>query len=327
MKIDHKRRSLLGGIAMTGSLGVGAIAWAQDAWPSRPVRFIVPSSPGGGTDLYARLLAQALTDAMRQQFVVENRPGASGNIGAAAAAKATPDGYTFLVSANPALTINPNLYSTLPYDAERDFVPIVRALGPLLLVVHPSLKARSLAEWIELGRREPGKLSYGSAGVGSPTYLGVRMLEEKTGARFLHVPYKGVGPAYQDLLGGQIQFMFPDLASAFPHIRAGRILPIALERPIAILPGVPTIQSQGLPNFEAPSGFALVAPSATPSAIVERIGREASAIHRSPEFVSKLETMGLVVLAETPAELAGALRKERADYGDFIRRNSIIASD
>ena len=126
---------------------------------------------------------------------------ASGNIGAAAAAKATPDGYTFLVSANPALTINPSLYANLPYDAERDFVPVVRAMGPLLLVVHPSVKARTLDELVELGKREPGKLSYGSAGTGSPTYLGVRMIEERTGARFVHVPYKGVGPAYQDLMG------------------------------------------------------------------------------------------------------------------------------
>ena len=327
MNVNRLRRRTLG---VAASLVLPAIldpVRAQEAWPSRPVRFIVPSSPGGGTDLYARLLAQALAEATRQQFLVENRPGASGNIGAAAAAKATPDGYTFLVSANPALTINPSLYANLPYDAERDFVPVVRAMGPLLLVVHPSVKARTLDELVELGKREPGKLSYGSAGTGSPTYLGVRMIEERTGARFVHVPYKGVGPAYQDLMGGQIQFMFPDLASALPHLRSGRIIPIASERSNSILPAVPTIQAQGWPDFNAPSGFALVAPSATPPAIIERISREAAAIHRSPEFVAKVESMGLVVVNETQPELVAALRKERADYAGFIRRNAIVATD
>jgi tripartite-type tricarboxylate transporter receptor subunit TctC len=182
-------------------------------------------------------------------------------------------------------------------------------------------------ELIELGRREPGKLSYGSAGTGSPTYLGVRMIEERSGARFVHVPYKGVGPAYQDLLGGQIQFMFPDLASALPHIRSGRIIPIATERANSILPAVATIQSQGWADFNAPSGFALVAPSATPPSIIERISREAAAIHRAPEFVSKVESMGLVVVNESQPELVAALKKERADYGSFIRRNAIVATD
>lgn len=218
-----------------------APAAAQEPWPARPVKLTVPSSPGGGTDLYARLLTQALTEALKQQFIVENRPGASGNIGAAAAARALPDGYTFLVSANPALTINPSLYKNLPYDVERDFVPVARGvLAPMVIVAHPATPARSLAELIDQGRREPEKLSYGSAGTGSPTYLGVRMLEEKTGARFLHVPYKGVGPAYQDLLSGQIKFLMPDLASALSHIRAGKIIPLAVDQRTALLPNVPT---------------------------------------------------------------------------------------
>lgn len=326
----YSRRDALARLAAVSSLttlGLPRLIRAQDNWPARPVRFIVPSSPGGGTDLYARVLAQALSESTRQQFVVENRPGASGNIGAAAAAKAPPDGYTFLVSANPALTINPSLYPNLPYDAERDFVPIVRVMAPLLLVVHPSVRVRTFAEWVDAGRRDPGKLSYGSAGTGSPTYLGVRLIEEKTGARFLHVPYKGVGPAYQDLLGGQIQFLFPDLASALPHIRAGKIIPIVIDRPSAVLPGVPTIASAGLPDYDAPSGFALVAPSATPRAIVERIARETAAIHRSPAFIAKVESQGLVTVNETQSEFASALSKERETYAALIRRNAIVASD
>src|SRR6266481_5087107 len=155
-------------------LGFGA--QAQDGWPSRPVRLVVPSSPGGGTDVFARILAQALSEGLKQQFVVENRPGESGNIGAAAVAKAAPDGYTFLVSANPALTVNPSLYRNLPYNAERDFAPVTRGvMGPMVIVAHPSLPAKSLAELVALGRRDPRALAFGSAGTGSPTYLGVRM--------------------------------------------------------------------------------------------------------------------------------------------------------
>src|SRR3989442_3939537 len=180
---------------------ISAGVQAQDSWPSKPVRFIVPSSPGGGTDLYARILAQALGDALKQQFVVDNRPGASGNIGGAAAAKSAPDGYTFLISANPAITINPSLYKNLPYNAERDFKPVTRGvIGPLVIVVHPSLPVSSMAELVALGKNDPGKLPFGSAGTGSPTYLGIRMLEENTVARFIQVPYKAFVPPYQDLL-------------------------------------------------------------------------------------------------------------------------------
>src|SRR3954471_8784515 len=169
---------------------VASAAQPQE-WPAKPVRFIVPSSPGGGTDIYARILAQGLGDALKQQFIVDNRPGASGNIGAAAAAKSAPDGYTFLVSANPALAVNPSLYRNLPYNAERDFAPVARGvLAPMVLLVHPSVPARSLSDLVALGKKEPNKLTFGSAGTGSPTFLGVRMLEENTGARFTHVPYK-----------------------------------------------------------------------------------------------------------------------------------------
>jgi tripartite-type tricarboxylate transporter receptor subunit TctC len=180
-------------------------AAAQEQWPSKPVRLIVPSSPGGGTDFYARLLAQALGEQLKSQFIVDNRPGASGNVGAAAAAKSAPDGYTFLVSANPALAVNPHLYKNLPYNAERDFAPVTRGvLAPMAIVVHPGT-AKTLAELVAIGKKEPGKLAFGSAGTGSPTFLGIRMLEESTGAKFTHVPYKGVGAAYADLIGGQIQ--------------------------------------------------------------------------------------------------------------------------
>lgn len=317
-----------------GTLGLAGLAsqtpfsaWAQETWPARPVRLIVSSSPGGGTDLYARMLAQALGDVLKQQFVVENRPGASGNIGAAAVAKSPPDGHTFLVSTNTSLTINASLYKNLSYDAERDFVPIMRAFAPLVLVVHPSTKARNVAELIELGKREPGKTSFGSAGTGSTTYLGVRMLEEKTGARFLHVPYKGVGPAYQDLLAGQLNFLFPDVASALSLIKAGKIIPIASEQRTPLLPGLPTLAEAGMPDVSTNSSFSLVAPTGTPVAVIERMHRELQAITKSASFAAKLESQGLVGEIETLAGLAASMKKEREAYAAFIKRNSIVASD
>src|SRR3989449_11662245 len=178
-------------------------AQAQEVWPARPVKFIVPSSPGGGTDVYARILAQALAESLKQQFIVDNRPGASGNIGAAAAAKSAADGYTFLVSANPALAVNPSLYKELPYNAERDFTPVTRGvMAPMALGVHPSVPARALAGLVALGKTAPGKLAYGSAGTRSPTLLRVRLLEGGTGAGVTPLPYKDGGAADGDPLGG-----------------------------------------------------------------------------------------------------------------------------
>jgi len=329
MRSLQRRRALraLGTLTVLAAAGVATSALSQEPWPGKPVRFIVPSSPGGGTDLYARLLAQALSERLKQQFVIENRPGASGNIGAAVAAKAAADGYTFLVSANPALTINPSLYKNLAYDPERDFVPVARVLAPLVLIVNPATGIRSLQELIDLGRREPGKIAYGSAGTGSPTYLGVRMIEEKTGARFLHVAYKGVGPAYQDLLGGTIQFLLPDIASALSHIKAGKVNAIAVDVKSPLIEGVPTIAEAGLPEHSAPSTFTIVAPSATPSAIVARISREITAIYQTPAIASRLEAQGLVPMVESPSQLAAAMQAERQMYSSFIKRNGIVATD
>jgi tripartite-type tricarboxylate transporter receptor subunit TctC len=317
------KRILLALAAVVISSLISAAAPAQDPWPAKPVRIIVPSSPGGGTDLYARILAQALGESLKQQFIVENRPGASGNVGAAAAAKSAPDGYTFLVSANPALTINPSLYKNLPYNAERDFLPVTRGvIAPLVLIVHPTLPANSVAELVALGKSEPGRLAFGSAGVGSTTYLGVRMLEELTGARFIHVPYKGVGPAYQDLLGGQLKFMLPDLSSAISHIRAGKLRPLAVSAASPVLPGVPTLAQAGFP-VDALSSFSVVVPSGTPMPIVRRLGAEIGRAMRTPAVAEKLQTQALVPVFDTPEEFGATLKRERERWAAFIRRHNI----
>ena len=299
-------------------------AFAQE-WPNRPVKIVVPSSPGGGTDVYARLLAQALGESLKQQFVVENRPGASGNIGAAAVAKAAPDGYTFLVSANPALSVNPSLYKNLPYNAERELAPVTRGvMAPMVLVVNPSVKAASVSELIALSRKE--KLAYGSAGTGSPTFLGVRMLEEQSGAKFTHVPYKGVGAGYSDLLGGQIQFMFPDVASAIGHIRAGKLRAIAVNQATPLLPGVPTLAQAGFP-LDVFTSFSVVAPAGTPQPVLARLGAEIARAMRSGPVAEKLAAQALMPVFDTPAEFGASLQNERDGWAAFIYRNKIEASD
>ena len=302
-----------------------ALAHAQEAWPARPVKFIVPSSPGGGTDLYARQLAQALSESLKQQFIVDNRPGASGNIGAEAAAKAAPDGYTFLVSANPAIAVNPSLYKNLPYDAERDFVPVARGVvAPLVICVHPSVPARTLGELVALGRREPGKLSFGSAGTGSPTFLGIRMLEEVSGAKFLHVPFKGMGPVMPALLGGQVDFAFPDAAIAIPHIKAGKLRALAIIERTHQLPDVPTLAEAGFPGLEIYSSFSVVAPAGTPAAIVQRMSAEITRAMKSPGLAQRLEHHTLIPVFDTPEQFAAHLRKEKAAWAAVIRRNAIV---
>lgn len=321
-----KTRNLAAASALALAL-LASPGTAQEPWPARPVKLIVPSSPGGGTDLFARLLGQALGEALKQQFVVDNRPGASGNIGAEAAAKSAPDGYTFLVSANPALTVNPSLYKKLPYDAERDFSPVARAvIAPQVICVHPSLQVKSLAELIALGKREPGKIPFASAGTGSPTYLGVRMLEEVSGARFVHVPYKGVGQAYKDLLGGDIKFMFPDVASVIPHLRSGKVVAIAVNQRTPLLPGVPTLAEAGFP-IEVFTSFSVVAPAGTPRAIVQRMSAEIVKAMKSSALGDKLQAQALVPVFDTPEEFAADLKKERDGWAAFIRRNGIAQEE
>lgn len=302
--------------------------FAQEPWPARPVKFVVPSSPGGGTDTYARLLAQALSDSLKRQFIVENRPGASGNIGADIVAKSAPDGYTFLLSANPALTVNPSLYKNLSYNVERDFVPVARGVvAPQVLVVASSVPAKTMAEFIALAKREPGKLAYGSAGSGSTTYLGVRILEEASGAKFLHIPYKGMGQAYQDLLGGQLKFMFPDVASVLGHIKSGKAVPLAVTERTELLPGVPTFAEAGLPGVDATSSFSVVAPTGTPAAIVQRMSVEIVKAMKSPALAEKLQAQVLNPVFDTPEQFAVSLKKERDGWAAFIKRNGIVLEE
>ena len=299
---------------------------AQEAWPTRSVRLVVPSSPGGGTDLYARLLAQGLAEGLKQQFIVDNRPGASGNIGAEIAARAAPDGYTFLISANPALVINPSLYRNLPYNAERDFTAVARGvISPLVFVSHPSLPVKTLPALVALGKREPGKLPYGSAGAGSTTNLVVKLVEEAAGARFVHVPYKGIGQATTGLLSGETAFMVSDIGPVLPHIRSGRALALAVTERTPLLPGTPTLAAAGYPKIEASASFMVVAPAGTPPAIVQRLSAEIIMVMKSPSIRERLEGQGFIPVFDTPDAFAASLKQERQMWAEVIRRNKIVA--
>jgi tripartite-type tricarboxylate transporter receptor subunit TctC len=301
-------------------------AQAQDAWPAKPVRLIVPSSPGGGTDVFARIIAQALAEATRQQFVVDNRPGASGGIGAQAVAKSAPDGYTLLISANAAIAINPALYKSLPFDAERDFAPVTRGvMAPMVIAAWPGAGYKTLADLIEAGRRAPESIAYGSAGGGSPPYLGVRMLEEASGAKFVHVPYKGVGPAYVDLLAGRIKFIFTDLATVQQHIAAGKAVALAMNERTNLLPGVPSIADAGWPKVEMWTSFSALAPAGTPAPVLARINAQIGAAMKTPAVAERLRLQALVPVFDTPEQFAAALKQERELWVAFVRRNNIIA--
>jgi tripartite-type tricarboxylate transporter receptor subunit TctC len=300
------------------------VSHAQDAWPSKPVKLVVPSSPGGGTDVFARLLAQALSESLKQQFLVENRPGASGNIGSEAVARSAPDGYTFLVSANAALAINPALQKNVSFDVDRDLAAVGRGVMSInVLVVDASLGVKTLADFIALAKKQPGGLAYGSAGTGTAPYLGVRKLEEAAGVRFLHVPYKGVGPAYQDLVGGRLQFMYTDVASVLPYIQSGRVVPLVVDGKTSLLPQVPTFADAGWSGFSAPISFSVMAPSGVPRPIVQRLSVEVGKALRT--LAPRLEQQGLVPVYDTPEAFATSLKAERANWSEFIQRQGITA--
>ena len=312
-------------LAASALAATAASPFAQVEWPSaRPVTVVVPSSPGGGTDAYGRLIAQALTEQLKQSFVVDNKPGASGAIGAAAVAKAEPDGYTVLVASNSSLGINPVLYKTLQYDVARDFAPVTRGvIAPMVVVAHPDAKVKTLAELVERGKREPGTVFYGTAGVGSPLYIGVRMIEAASGAQFNHVPYKCVGPAYADLLAGRLQFMLTDLASVRQHIDAGKLVALAITDKSPLLPAAPTFAEAGFGGIKAFTAFSVLVPAKTPAPIVRRLAAEIAKAAKNPVVLARLEQLALLPVADTPEQFAASLKDEQQMWSSFIRAHNI----
>ncbi len=299
-------------------------AGAQETWPTRPVRVIVASAPAGGTDVYARMVAQLLSESLKQPFLVENRAGAGGNLGVDAVAKAVPDGYTVLVASTAAITLNQYLYRNIPYDAERDLAPVTEgATGPSVFFTDPALPVKTLADLVALGKREPGKIAYGSAGIGTSPHLGVRMLEDASGARFLHVPYKGIGQANQGFLSGQVQLMLAPVGTTLALIRSGKAVPLAVTERSGLLPSTPTLAQAGFPTLEIGNSFSVLLPAGTPVAIVRRLAAEVGKAMKSRILVEKLDALALVPVFDSPEEFASRLKKQRQIWAEFIRRAGI----
>lgn len=303
-----------------------AAAQAPAGYPAKPVRLIVGFVPGGGNDVIARLVAQKLSVAFGRQFVVDNRPGAGGVIGAELAAKAPPDGYTLFLAGVATHAVNPNLQKSLPYDPVRDFEAVcLMATAPALLAVHPSLPARSVKEFVALARARPGQLDYASSGHGSAAQLAAELFKSMTKTQIQHVPYKGIGLGMNDLLSGQVQVIFNAAAALLPHTRSGRLraLGIGSSKRVSALPEIPTIHESGVPGYDAGSWYGIVAPAATPRGIVDSLNRETVAAMRSPEISAKLATEAVLVIASTPAEFGAHIREEHARIGKVVREARI----
>lgn len=300
---------------------------AQSDWPAKSVRVIVPSATGGGADFFTRLLAQGLSDALKQPFVVDNRPGGNSNIGAEAVARSARDGYTMMVSGTPALVVNNLLYKNLSYDAERDFAAVSSGvIGPLIFVVHPGVPARSLAELATLGKKDPGKFAYGTAQGASATSLGVQMLESLSGAKFTQVPYKGTGQSMQDLLGGQIAFMLSDVPTVLSNVKSGKMVAIAATLRTKVLPEVPTAADAGYAALgDIGSTFMVVVPSGVPVPIIQRLNSEINRLMKTPAVIEKLDAFHFIPLLESPEEFAARLKKLRAMWADAIVKFGIKA--
>src|SRR5688500_18427336 len=299
----------------------------QEAWPTRPIRFILPFPPGGGTDILGRLLAERLSANLGQPVVTENRGGAGGNVGAEAAARSAPDGYTIVLVA-PSLAISPTLYSRLNYDPVKDFAPVsLVATVPNVMITQPSVPAQTLQEFIAYARARPGALNFGSGGAGTSNHLAGELFNLVTGAKLVHIPYKGVNLAMQDVLSGNVHLVFIGTPAAAPHIKAGKLRALALVAPqrSAALPDVPTVAEAGLREFEVTTWYGVLAPAGTPRPIINRVNAELGKIMHSPELKEKLAATGTDPLTSTPEEFAAYIKSEIAKWGDVIRKAGVKA--
>jgi tripartite-type tricarboxylate transporter receptor subunit TctC len=303
----------------------GLAAQAQPAasgYPNRPVRFIVPYTPGGLGDTFARAVAQGLTERMGQPVIVENRPGASQAIGAEAAAKAAPDGYTLFMGTQSGLVLNTIARKTLPYDPVRDFAPISMLFtSPLYLVVHPSVPANSVQELIAAAKSRPGKLTFASIGAGSSLHLAAEMFKARANLDIVHVPYKGSAPAIADLLSGRVNMMFEGGVSALPHVRSGKLRALATTggKRTDAMPDLPTMAESGVPGFEVTAWFGLVAPANVPRPIIERLNREVGETLRAPATREKFAAAGVEITPSTPEELGERIRSDLPYWMQVMR--------
>jgi tripartite-type tricarboxylate transporter receptor subunit TctC len=299
---------------------------SAQSWPARPVRLIVPFGAGGGTDNLARIIEPLVSKGLGQPIVIENRPGGGSVIGMDAVAKAAPDGYT-LVMTDTSIAVNPSL-KPLPYDTIKDFEPVsLLAAAPVILVAHPSVPAKTLAEFVALAKREPGKLNYASGGIGASTHLGGELLKFVAGIDVAHVPYKGTGPAMNDLIGGHVQVMFSGISSARPYMDAGtlRALAVTGEARNAAVPDVPTFAEAGLPGVTASTYWGVLAPKGTPKEIVERVSAEFARAVRDPDVVARIAQLGYLPIAGGPSDYAANIKSEIEKWAPVVKSANIKA--
>ena len=312
------------------ALAVAAdVASAQQGYPNHAIRLIVPLAPGGPSDILARTMAQKLTESMKQPVVVDNRTGAGGTIGTDIAAKAPADGYNLLLIAAATYTINANLYKKLPFDPRKDLTPIsVLAAAPYVLTVHPSLPVKTLKELVALAKARPKDLNYASGGTGTGPQMATELMMLQTGMKITHVPYKGTGPALNDMVAGQVQVGMFNLIAAMPIVQSGRLRGIAVSgaKRSDKLPALPTLAELGVKGFEVPTGHMIMAPAATPKDIIARLHQEIVKALNSPDVKTRLEHEGAEIVGNTPEQAAALIRGELAKWADVIKKTGITAN-
>ena len=309
--------------------GIPLPAWAQSEYPGRPIRFIAANAPGGGLDIVARMIQPKLSAVFGQQVIVDNRAGAAGSIASEIVAKSAPDGYTIMVASLGGLAVNTNLYKGLTYHPLRDFAPVTWATsGSNVLVVHPSVPAKSVRDLIALAKAQPDKLSYGSSGAGNAGHLAGELFSGMAGIRMVHIPYKGGAPAMIDLIAGQVQLVFASAPTAVPQVKAGKIrgLAVTTARRSVILPELPTIAEAGLPGFEADNWYGVVTVMKTPRPIIERLHDEIVRALHLPDVKQALLTQGLEVRTSTPQEFGAYMRSEFEKWAKVIKDAGIMAN-
>jgi tripartite-type tricarboxylate transporter receptor subunit TctC len=317
------RRQIIGLAAAAMSLPTLA---QTSSFPLRPVRIVVPYTTGGSNDVIARLLAQQLQETWGQPVVVENKPGAAGNIGASDIAKSAPDGHSLLLTNINIVSMNPGLIANMPFDPQKDFAPIsLLGTTALALVVHPSVPANNVRELIDLARKGPGRLNYASSGNGSPQHMSAEMFKAMTKTSMTHIPYRGAAPAVNDLLAGQVQVTIGVVNQLIPHIRAGKLkaLGVTTRKRLAQMPDVPTLDEAGVPGYESEIWLGLAAPSATPPAIIEQINQAIRKAMATADVISKLQAQGIDVVVSSPDQMRQRGLEDLKRWGDIIRTAGI----
>ena len=315
-------------LAPLAAFAQAASTGAGQAYPTKPIRFVVPYPPGGPLDAVARLLGQKVAESVKQPVIVDNKPGAGGNIGADAVARSAADGYTILMGAVATHAINPTLYASIPYDAVRDFQPITQvASTPNVLIVHPSIPATSVREFIAYAKANPGKLNFGSGSTGSAGHLAGELFKTMAGVEMIHVPYKGAAPAMQDLIGGQVQLMFDNYASAATQVRAGKVkaLAVTTAKRSALAPDLPTIAESGLAGFDISTWFGIFAPAGTPREIVDRLHAEFTRALALADVREKMVNLGAEPIGNRPEEFAAYIRSEAEKYARVVKSSGARA--